>query len=110
MLPSTHRLPKEVVSDVLRFGARKDTGEFTLRYKKTSDSPRFAIVVSTKVDKRATQRNRIRRIISESLARLLSVARQGDYVVVVRKNIADLSQKEVEALLAPHITNEKTYS
>jgi len=72
----------------MRFGVRVQGDGFTVRYKKTDGQPRFAFVVSTKVDKRATVRNRIRRIFSESVRLLLPTIAHSDVVVVVHKNIA----------------------
>ena len=99
MLPSSHRLPKEAVSDLMRSGMRVTTDELLLRYKKTSTGLRFAFVVSTKIDKRATRRNRMRRTLSESIRLLMPRILTFDGVIVVRKNIAELSQKDVEVLI-----------
>jgi len=84
----------------MRYGSRARNDEIEFVYKKTSTVPRFAIVVSTKVDTRATKRNRIRRIVSESLRHLLPLVVPVDGVFLVRQNIADLTQAETQALVS----------
>lgn len=62
---------------------------------------RFAVIVSNKIDKRATVRNRIKRIVRESLRHLTSrIAPATDCVVLVRSNISGKKQGDVEELLA----------
>lgn len=52
----------------------------------TNQDPRFAIIVSTRVDRRATARNRIRRLVSEAVRLTLSRIRQDvDVVITVRR-------------------------
>ncbi len=99
MLPSSHRLPKEAIDGVVRYGARVTTDALTLRYKKKTGAARFAFIVSTKVDKRATQRNRIRRTVSESVGHLLTKISPLDGTITIRRNIAPLSQQNVELLV-----------
>lgn len=99
MLPSPNRLPKEVIADIMRYGARATCDELTLYYKNNSTAPRFAFVVSTKIDKRATSRNRIRRILSESVRHMLTRIAPIDGLITVRKNIATLSQTGAEAMV-----------
>jgi ribonuclease P protein component len=96
MLPARYRLPKEQISDLLRHGLKIIGESVVVRYKKTTSNPGFAFVVPAKIDKRATTRNRIRRLLSESVRHLLPPV---DGVVIVRKNIASLSQKEVQLML-----------
>ena len=90
----------------MRYGARVRSGDIELVYRKTNTdsrlrgndntASRFTIIVSTKIDKRATGRNRIRRIVSESLRHLLPQMVPIDGVILVRRNIADYMQKEAE--------------
>jgi len=64
------------------------------------DHPRLGIVVSKKNCRRATQRNRIKRLIRESFrcqqARLSGI----DVIVLARRGAADLDNKAVTELLA----------
>ena len=80
----------------MRGGLQVTSDAVALRYQKTSEVPRFAFVVPTKVDKRATQRNRMRRILSESVRLLLPDIAGTDGVFIIRKNIAKLSQQDIK--------------
>lgn len=107
MLSSLNRLPKQSIADVVRLGTPVVGEGVVLRYKKTSNPPRFAVVISTKIDKRATQRNRMRRIVSESVRHVLPRITGADGVFMVRKNIAALSQKEAEKLVVEALNKAK---
>ena len=99
MLPLHHRLPKQEVSPVLRNGIHVRGAFLELVYKKTTGKPRFAVIVSTKIDKRAVVRNRARRLIRESVHHLLSTIVPCDGVCIVRKNMSELSQVEVQKII-----------
>lgn len=114
MLPLLHRLPKEEISFVLRNGIHVRNDVIELIYRKTTGTPRFvprsgtplakprfAFIVSTKIDKRATARNRMRRVMSESVRHLLPKTGPVDGIFIAKKNFADLPQIEVEELVAP---------
>lgn len=103
----------------MRYGAHVRSGDIELVYRKTNtdsrlrgndnNTARFAIIVSTKIDKRATRRNRIRRIVSESLRHLLPGVVPMDGVFLVRRNIADLTQIETEALVLDMLTKARLW-
>jgi ribonuclease P protein component len=70
-----------------------------LVYKTTSHPPRFAVVVSSKIDKRATHRNRMKRLVREAVRRQLPSIENGvDGVLIVRRRIPD-SEQEVEGIM-----------
>ncbi len=98
MLPSRYRLPSPLVRRVLAKGKRTPFDELSLTSVSTNEVvSRVAFVVSTKVDKRATARNRIKRILSESVWQLLPSIRVGnDIVFVVRRSPGPISQKQAE--------------
>ena len=63
-------------------------------------APRFAFVVSTSVDKRATRRNRIKRLMREEVRTLLSNLKDNtDVVLTARSGQEDKVTKSVEELL-----------
>ena len=99
MLSSKHRLPKEEISHLLRSGLRTRSDIIELIYRKTTGVPRFAFIVSTKIDKRATARNRMRRTMSESVRHVLNTTNPIDGIFIAKKNFADLPQKEVEKII-----------
>lgn len=105
MLPVPHRLPKQHIAGIMRSGSSVPGDGILLKYKKTGGLPRFAFVVSTKIDRRATQRNRNRRLLSESVRHLMPRIRPADAVIIVRKkNIALLPQTAAEKLVADTLT------
>lgn len=115
MLSAVNRLPKEEISSVLRRGlhVRNDYIEFI--YKKTNtdsrlrgndkNASRFAFIVSTKIDKCATQRNRMRRTMSESVRHLILTLPPRDGIFIAKKNFADLPQADVEKIIRRLLTS-----
>lgn len=100
MLPKNYRLPASRISHVLRYGKRVGNQLFQLSTEKGETVSRFSFIVSTKIDKRATRRNRIRRLLSESVHHQLQHIAPGcDYVFVVRKNFSDAKQVEMEKMV-----------
>jgi ribonuclease P protein component len=99
MLSSRHRLPKEEIARVLRRGLHVRSEVVELIYRKTTGIPRFAFIISTKIDKRATVRNRMRRVLSESVRHVLNTTNPIDGIFIAKKNFADLPQTEVEKIV-----------
>jgi ribonuclease P protein component len=100
MLPKLHRLPSVEINNLTRYGKRVSSVLGLFLYKK-SDAPvsRFAFVVSKKVDKRAVVRNRLKRIVSESVRYLLPAIKQPiDGVFLVRTGQME-KQKDVEMII-----------
>jgi ribonuclease P protein component len=97
MLSQPHRLPAFEISRVMRTGKRTTgNGIVIISLKNETNVSRFAFIVSTKIDKRATVRNRIRRVMSESVRLILSsITKSIDYVVIARRDLTGLDQKEV---------------
>lgn len=94
-LPRKYRLPlidKNVNKKIydgpfFRVFARKREGEYISR---------FAFVVSNKISKRATTRNKIRRYLQESIRELLAKFSSGDYIFYIKKGILDKNLKEIK--------------
>jgi ribonuclease P protein component len=99
MLSSVHRLPKEEISEVLLRGIHVRSEFIELIYKKTTTFSRFSFIVSTKIDKRAVSRNRMRRVMSESVRHVLAKIPPMDGICIAKKNFADLPQVEVEQIV-----------
>lgn len=69
---------------------------FFLRYQENSLSQnRFAVVVSKKVDTRATTRNRIKRVFIEIL-RSLEEKKPFDYVFFLKKDILKKNKEDIK--------------
>ncbi len=100
MLPSPHRLPAIEVNTVLRNGHRISSDTLQLSWKPNDANVfRCAAVVGVKVSKKAVERNRVKRLIRESIHHALSSLSSGDAVFVARKGLVGKSQIEVEAIV-----------
>jgi ribonuclease P protein component len=72
---------------------------FSLKAKKNGLMPRFTVVVSTKVSKKAVHRNRIKRVVREFLKLKTPLIFPADYVVIVKPALIKISEKlAVESL------------
>ena len=101
MLPKTYRLPTSRFRSVFRQGKRIHTDDLIYVIQKTTEKvSRFAFVVSKKVAKRAVDRNRIKRMLRESIHTLLPSIQPGyDVVFIAKKNFADKTEKDVEQIV-----------
>jgi len=78
----------------LAFTRRKNVGTLPAGRQ----ASRFGFVISTKVDKRATVRNRIKRLLRQAIRERLEKIPEGlDFVLVVRPNIVGKNYEEVSA-------------
>lgn len=93
MLPKPNRLPSPDIKSVMRAGRRINGEGVSLIYRKrdgANDTSRFAFVVPTSVDKRATARNRLKRLTRESVRLALPHLAPGwDGVFMIRKGLGD---------------------
>lgn|SRR3989344_4978228 len=101
MLPKSNRLSPIEVRQVLRLGRRVMTPPFQLVFKKNAQLvSRFTTIVSTHIDKRATARNRLKRLIREAIHHLLPLISRGfDGVVIVKGKPKEISLHYVEDLV-----------
>lgn len=87
MLKKENRLHKREVELVFKKGSNIKEGFLILKYLENKEKdplvPRFAIIVPTKVSKKPTKRNRIKRQIRESL----------------RKKIDKINNKSIDGLI-----------
>jgi len=97
MLPKIYRLPASQFQSVFRTGKRIHVDDLTYVIQKTTEKvSRFAFVVSKKVAKRAVDRNRIKRMLRESIHNLLPSIQPGyDIIFMVKNNFADKTSKEI---------------
>lgn len=102
MLPRTHRLPSLEIPTLMRNGKRISKNGVTLIYRTQNSElrtqpPRFAFIVSTKVDKRAVVRNRMRRLMSESVRHQMEKISPGlDGIFIGSKALIGLTQEQVK--------------
>ena len=101
MLSTRHRIPTPLIATVMHHGRRiaDERLQLVLRSNQT-DATRFSFIVSTKIDKRATHRNRIRRVLSESVRLRMDSIKPGvDCICIAKKGLADLKQTEVDDIV-----------
>lgn len=90
MLPKELRLPSIHIAPLMRHGKRVRNESMEIIFQKNQGGKRFAFIVSTKVDKRAAVRNRIKRLIREVVHRELPhIADCVDAVVVVKAKTSE---------------------
>lgn len=96
MLPSKNRLNMSKKFNQAE-GKKVLSEEFVLVSYSRPNSFKLAVTVSKKVAPRAVDRNRIKRLVGESL-RHQSIY-NGELIIIVNKNIANLKKNQVEAKL-----------
>jgi ribonuclease P protein component len=95
MLKKVNRLAK--AKDIQKAFARGRTffnPFFTVKFAPSPEPPRFTVVVSTKVFKKAVSRNRLKRIIREYLRKNLNKFKKGNYIIMVKPKISKLSEAD----------------
>lgn len=105
MLPKPYRLPSDRIAEVLRKGKRVYREGLQLIIQKNHlNTPRLAVIVPVRLNKRATVRNRVKRLIREAVRKLLPTFPVGvDGVFMVRGRLPDREsevEKTVQQLMA----------
>lgn len=97
MLPRTYRLPH---SSRLYHPKSFTHPLFIIKYAPSPEGKtRFGIVVSKKVDKRATARNRMRRLLHTFIQeRLSAFPKNTDYLFIVKKPFTTLTPDDINEL------------
>lgn len=101
MLPRTHRLSKkDNLKYTLNKGKKINTDLFITKYKKNYLTyPRFAVILSSKVTKKTTVRNKIRRQIYESIRLYLKNNKKTapyDIGIICKREIAGMKHEEIK--------------
>ncbi len=101
MLPVNHRLPPQAFAGVFKNGKRTQSEDVTLITAPSKENAsRFAIVVSTKIAKRAVERNRMKRLVREAVFHLLPTIQSGiDCLIIARKNFSQKKEVEMEHIV-----------
>jgi len=105
MLPKNLRLASTNIPNIARYGKKFSNQFFDLRawYDDKLISPKFAISISVKIDKRAVVRNAIKRKLRVAIRTIVksSKVRPGSYLIVVRDvKLAEESVGNIESLLS----------
>jgi ribonuclease P protein component len=96
MLKKTNRLSKTTaVQAALKTGRGFFNPGFNVRVVPKSSTPSlFTVVVSTKVDKRAVKRNRLKRLVREFIRHRINNFKPGNYVIML-KPLAGKAEEKV---------------
>lgn len=99
MLPPKHRLAKTTeIAAVQTRGRRFFDQNFILKVAwRDQAQPKVAFVVSTKVSKKAVERNRIKRILREAVRPEIGSWKAGNYVVIVKPSVVLLDNAKLQA-------------
>lgn len=94
MLKKTYRLP---LGKQLASSQTITSPFFTLRYTRNNlTNSRFGFIVSKRIDKRATKRNRIRRLLANSIeTRIAEIVYGKDILFIARKDIVGATSEEI---------------
>lgn len=79
---------------------------FTLKINEEKDG-KVKFSVSKKVDKRATRRNRIRRLFKASIQNLLGDIRSNNFLFIIKKEALSQNQQEIESQIKSVFKKEK---
>ncbi len=94
MLKKANRLAK--AKDIQKAFARGRTffsPFFNIKYIFAPNTPRFTVVISTKVFKKAVSRNRLKRIVREYVRKNLPKFKSGDYIIAFKPKANSVSEK-----------------
>lgn len=99
MIARKYRLSRKQINLIYKKGMSRSCGDFGFKFLFIPrDFSRFAVVISGKVAKKASVRNRWRRVIFDELYNLTdkSAIKPGDYLVRVFKSIEDEKKLRLE--------------
>ncbi|MDD5651800.1 MAG: ribonuclease P protein component [Parcubacteria group bacterium] len=108
MFPKKQRVAKKKDFDLIfKKGKILHSDFFTVRFLKNDmDFRRFAVLVSKKISPKATERNRLKRILREAIRKNQKLFPSGnDYVFYVKKNYSKISFRELEKLIIKMLKN-----
>lgn len=105
MLPEQHRLPSPEFHDVLKTGKKAFSANLMLKYRENKLTlSRFGFIVSTKFNKRATARNRAKRLMREAVRLNLRQIKPGyDFIFSMKGGAFELEypgmEREIKEIL-----------
>lgn len=112
MLLKKYRLKKSGdIKGVLKFGRTDREGFLILKTRKNDlGASRFAFLISLKISKKATVRNKLKRRLSEFIRLSLPLIKNNiDAVLIVASDFSKKDNKEAGALINKLFTRAKLY-
>ncbi|HPN67054.1 MAG TPA: ribonuclease P protein component [bacterium] len=106
MLPKNNRLNEaRGFQDILKNGKKIERNLVFIRYKFIAEN-KLGVIVSTKVSKLAVQRNRIKRLIREVVAKeVFNKKKRLGLVIVAKKEIAEMDYLQIRNDILTAINN-----
>lgn len=111
MLKKQHRLAKtKEIKAVFERGRGFFNPNFSVKFNPERPAgARFTVVVSTRVSKNATLRNRLKRLVREFIRLNLNGFKSGDYVVSVKPQALKTTSQELVLSLEKLLIQAKIY-
>jgi ribonuclease P protein component len=101
MLPVKNRLIGNLSYDKAKKKGKmyqSDSFGILVRDRKDNNPSKFGIIVSTKISKKAVDRNRIKRMLREAIKESLDKIEDGkDIVVLSRKGLLNIDKRDLES-------------
>ncbi|CAN5139235.1 hypothetical protein BH11PAT3_BH11PAT3_0070 [soil metagenome] len=103
MLPTSHRMPRELFEELLKRSQYANSLHFSLRFKVGAPHSRFGVSVSKKISKSAVIRNSIRRRVYASLRDEIEHITPGLYLFMAKAGAGKIQGEklvlEIQGLL-----------
>lgn len=101
MLPKKYRLAdRQMFGEILSKGGRINGNFFLLTSLHTAGTewPRVGVIISKKISKKAVVRNRIKRVVYDSVRKFLEeVSKENTLVFLAKKPVAEATSEEVSS-------------
>lgn len=109
MLPQNRRIKKEDIEQIIKKGRAYHTPLFYIKYlPNKEEKTAFAIIISSKVVKKAVLRNKIRRQIKSFLLNHLNKIKDGfNIVFIIKPDIKKVTGKELQNAIIESLIKNK---
>lgn len=95
MLPPKHRLSGKQFPQIKKQGQKLHQTFFGVTYLPHQSVPKFGFVVSTKISKKATQRNTIKRLLRVAVSTHLKLSPSANIIFFANKNILNQTSDHI---------------
>ena len=97
MLGKKYRLPGYEIKKIIRSGMRLTSNFFNCSYVNQDKTTHCAVIVPSRIGKRAVDRNRMKRLTHEALWELIKNKQiKGDFVLMAKINFAEKKVSDVD--------------